>query len=101
MWLNKWIKNYTIGVELLNTGRTAQGIEELQTFVREQPDLLEVMEARIRLGKEFADQKRWAERLDSIPSMQVFFGTKRPLVSCSVPQRWSFRYRLPRSLPRR
>jgi tetratricopeptide (TPR) repeat protein len=51
--------HYALGVELFNDGRLDEAIGELETFVREQPLLVDVVTARQALGRAFARQRRW------------------------------------------
>jgi protein O-GlcNAc transferase len=52
---------YNLGVALFNTGALDEAIEELQTFVRQEPRLLEVVSARSILGQAFMIKERWPE----------------------------------------
>jgi tetratricopeptide (TPR) repeat protein len=58
--------HYTLGVELLKDGKTVEGIEHLQTFLREQPMLLEAVSARQMLGGALIDEERWDEAIDEL-----------------------------------
>ena len=56
--------HYTLGVELVKEARTAEAIEELQAFLREEPNLVEAITARQLLGRMFAQQQRWSEAIE-------------------------------------
>jgi TolA-binding protein len=53
--------HYTLGVELLKDGRYDEGIAELQTFVREQPNLRWVIAAHGFIGQAYAQQEKWVK----------------------------------------
>ena len=55
-----------LGVELLEEGKTSEGIEQLQTFVRDQPMALEARPARQRLGEALLTQERWLEAITQL-----------------------------------
>lgn len=52
---------YNLGVELFNSGDLDGARRELQAFVAQQPDLLEVLPARTLIGRTLAAQERWDE----------------------------------------
>ena len=52
---------YNLGVALFNTGKLDEAIEQFQTFVRQEPWLLEVVSARSILGQAFMIKERWPE----------------------------------------
>lgn len=56
--------HYTLGVELLNEGRTSEAIDQFQAFLREQPNLFEAISARQLLGRALAQQQRWSEAIE-------------------------------------
>ena len=55
--------HYTLGVELVKDGSTAEAIEQLRAFVREEPNLVEAITARQLLGRALAQQQRWSEAI--------------------------------------
>lgn len=52
---------YALGVVLFNRGRHAEAYQELVAFVRREPLLLEVVTARLIMGKVLALERRWPE----------------------------------------
>ena len=56
--------HYTPGVELLKEGKNREAIDQLEAFLREQPNLLEAVSARQLLGQAFAHERRWAEAIE-------------------------------------
>jgi tetratricopeptide (TPR) repeat protein len=56
--------HYTLGVELLKDGRTSDAIDQFQTFLRQQPNLVEAISARQLLGRALAQQQRWPEAIE-------------------------------------
>jgi Flp pilus assembly protein TadD len=54
------------GFELLEEGKTSEGIDQLQTFVRDQPMSLEARPARQRLGAALLAQQRWPEAIEQL-----------------------------------
>lgn len=58
--------HYTLGAELLKEGKTREGIEHLQIFLREQPMLLEAVSARQMLGGALTDEQRWGEAVTEL-----------------------------------
>jgi len=56
--------HYTLGIELFRDGQDEAAATELETFLREQPMLLEAVSARQILGRALARQKRWPEAID-------------------------------------
>jgi len=55
-----------LGVELLEEGKTSDGIEQLQTFVRDQPMSREARSARQRLGAALLAQQRRPEAIEQL-----------------------------------
>ena len=55
---------YTLGVELLKDGKNREAIDQLEAFLREQPNLLEAVSARQLLGQAFAHERRWADAIE-------------------------------------
>ena len=55
---------YTLGVELLKEGKNREAIDELQAFLREQPNLVEAISARQLLGQALAHERRWEEAIE-------------------------------------
>ena len=55
--------HYTLGVELLKEGRASEAIDQLQAFVREEPNLVDAISARQLLGRTLAQQQRWPEAI--------------------------------------
>jgi tetratricopeptide (TPR) repeat protein len=56
--------HYTLGVELLKEGKNKEAIDQLEAFLREQPNLVEAVSARQLLGQAFAHERRWAEAIE-------------------------------------
>lgn len=56
--------HYSLGVELFNEGKLDEAIEELQTFVRLEPLLLEVVPARTLMGRAFATEQKWSNAIE-------------------------------------
>ena len=56
--------HYTLGVELLKEGKNREAIDQLEAFLREQPNLVEAVSARQLLGQAFAHERRWAEAIE-------------------------------------
>jgi tetratricopeptide (TPR) repeat protein len=56
--------HYTLGALLFKRGEWNEAIDELQTFVREQPMRLEAVVARQFLGQAFAKQRRWQDAIE-------------------------------------
>jgi tetratricopeptide (TPR) repeat protein len=52
---------YSLGVELFNQRKLNEAIERLQEFVRREPLLLEVVSARIIMGRAFTMEQKWPE----------------------------------------
>jgi tetratricopeptide (TPR) repeat protein len=52
---------YDLGIHLFNTSRLDESIERLEAFVHEEPALLEVVEARMTLGRAYTQQKKWPQ----------------------------------------
>lgn len=55
---------FALGVVFFNTGRYAEAYAELDAFVRREPLLLEVVTARVIMGKVRAMEGRWAEAVE-------------------------------------
>ncbi len=58
-----------LGIELLDRGQVADGISELQTFIRERPDHINVVVAHGRLAEAFFAQQRYR---DAIPEYRAY-----------------------------
>jgi tetratricopeptide (TPR) repeat protein len=56
--------HYTLGIELFNQGALPEAIDELTTFVREQPLLLEAVSAQQIIGQAYVRQQRWPEAIN-------------------------------------
>ena len=56
--------HYTLGVELLRDGQDEAAATELETFLREEPLLLEAVQARQLLGRALARQEKWSDAID-------------------------------------
>lgn len=54
------VAHYTLGTELFNEGRYREAIDELQTFIREEPRLVFVHDARLTIGRSFMAVQDWA-----------------------------------------
>jgi protein O-mannosyl-transferase len=52
---------YVLGLDLFEQGRVDEAIDQLSTFVREQPSLLEAVSARQTIGRALVKRQRWAE----------------------------------------
>ena len=52
--------HYPLGVELLNAGQVDEGIGELRTFIREQPILLEAVDAHLAIARALSTRRDWA-----------------------------------------
>jgi tetratricopeptide (TPR) repeat protein len=55
---------FSLGLELYNERKLDEAISQLEQFVRDRPMALEVLDARIAIGRAFAMQKMWPEALD-------------------------------------
>ena len=47
--------HYNLGVELVKRGQSEEGLAELQTFIREEPNLVTVRDARLAMSRAFED----------------------------------------------
>lgn len=56
--------HFYLGVELFAAEQLDEAIAELQQFVREQPQLLEVVRARTIIGRALLTQRKYAEAID-------------------------------------
>jgi tetratricopeptide (TPR) repeat protein len=54
---------YDLGIALFNEGKLDESIQQLQAFVREEPDLLEVISARMTTGRAFVLQQHWPQAI--------------------------------------
>jgi tetratricopeptide (TPR) repeat protein len=52
---------YNFGIELLAAGDRDEGVAQLGRFIAEEPQLLEVITARIEIGRAFASEGKWLE----------------------------------------
>jgi tetratricopeptide (TPR) repeat protein len=67
--------HFSLGVELLNQGRANEAIDELRSFVRDQPELLQVVAARELLGRTFDRQRRWSEAVEQYRTLAAMIPT--------------------------
>ena len=56
--------HYTLGMELFKRREVDGAAGELQAFLRERPELLEAVSARLVLGQAFLAQKRWPDAIE-------------------------------------
>jgi Flp pilus assembly protein TadD len=58
--------NYPLGGELFNQGKLDDAIPALQEFVRAEPSLVEVVDARTMLGRAFMVKRQFPEAIDQL-----------------------------------
>jgi len=73
--------HYDLGIQLFNDGKLDDGIDELQTFVREEPMLFEVIAARMTMGHAFMLQGKWPQATEQF---RILLGMMPSSVSARV-----------------
>jgi protein O-mannosyl-transferase len=60
---------FALGLELFNEGKLNEAIEQLDGFVRQNPQLLETLQARELVGRAFAAQRQWGPAAEQFTSI--------------------------------
>ena len=53
--------HYGLGIELLDAGQLDEAVTELRTFIREQPILLEAVDAHLAIARVYGGRRQWAD----------------------------------------
>lgn len=60
---------YDLGIALFVEGKLDESIERLEAFVRAEPELLEVISARMTLGRAFTLQQKWPQAAEQFRTL--------------------------------